>query len=316
MSGASGTAGKSGPAPVTPGAGGKAGSASRPFRKAGASGAEARAAPHPGRRAGSLGLAGRVFWEWVEARVDRWAFLGRTFILGIESVAFRAHRTRRRFIWSRILGEARLCLTNSAFFASVLGIMAGFLWTVIWFGVLKNIGGTDTLVKLAMTVQLSEVSPFLTAMVVTTAYTGPSATRLARIRLSGGLETLMLMGIPPAHILIWPRFLGQLIAFPCLLVFHCAFTVMGVGLGSRVFASYPLQDFMNVLVSGIEAYSFFRMAIQSVLMSCCLSFFAMHMPYNAHAVEGVEVPDLVRSGSLQGLFWASLAGIMVSVLYA
>ncbi|MDR1080502.1 MAG: ABC transporter permease [Deltaproteobacteria bacterium] len=258
---------------------------------------------------------GRCFWTWLGGRVERWAFLGRTFLLGAESV-IRSPRSRRRFIWSRIVDEAWLCLRNSVFFASVLGIMAGFLWAVVWYGALKNIGGSDNLVKLALTVQLNEVSPFLIAMVVTTAYTGPSATRLARIRISGGFETLMLMGIPPAHLLIWPRFLGQLFAFPLLLLFHCAFTVMGVGLGARVFASFPLQDFMTVLVSGIEGYSFFRMAVQSVLMSCALSFYALHMPYTSRRGQEVEVPDLVRSGNLEGLFWASLAGILVSVLYA
>jgi ABC-type transporter Mla maintaining outer membrane lipid asymmetry permease subunit MlaE len=194
--------------------------------------------------------------------------------------------------------------------------MAGYLWAVVWFGALNNLGGTDYLVRLTLTVQLNEVSPFLIAMVVTTAYTGPAATRIARIRLSGGFETLMAMGVPPAHLLIWPRFLGQLLAYPFLLVFHCAFTVMGVGLGARIFASYPLEDFMNVLVSGVKAYSFFRMAVQSVLMSCALSFFSLHCPYNASAGAEVEVPDLVRRGNLEGLFWASLAGILVSVLYA
>jgi ABC-type transporter Mla maintaining outer membrane lipid asymmetry permease subunit MlaE len=267
-----------------------------------------RAKPDPG-------AAGHAFWIWIEGRVERWAFLGRTFLLGAESV-IRSPRNRRRFVWSRILDEFLLCFRNSGLFASGLGVMAGFLWTVIWFGALKNIGGTDNLVKLALTVQLNEVSPFLTAMVVTTAYTGPSATRLARIRISGGFETLMLMGVPPAHLLIWPHFLGQLAAFPLTLLFHCAFTVIGVGVGARVFASYPLQDFMNVLVSGLEAYSFFRMAVQSVLMSCALSFFALHMPYTSQRGQEVEVPDLVRSGNLEGLFWASLAGILVSVLYA
>jgi phospholipid/cholesterol/gamma-HCH transport system permease protein len=248
-------------------------------------------------------------------RVDRLAFLGRTFLLGLESV-FSGSSGRRRLVWGRIRDEALLCFRNSLFFSAMLGLMAGFLWTIVWFGVLANIGGSDTLVRLALMVQLNEVSPFLIAMVVTTAYTGPSATRIARIRRSGGFETLRLMGIPPTHLLVWPRFLGQLIAFPALLLFHCAFTVMGVGLGARLFASYPLADFMSVLVSGVEAYSLFRMAVQSVLMSCVLSFFSLHNPYRAQEGQDVEIPDLVRRGTLEGLFWASLSGILVSVLYA
>jgi ABC-type transporter Mla maintaining outer membrane lipid asymmetry permease subunit MlaE len=181
---------------------------------------------------------------------------------------------------------------------------------------LDNIGGTKTLVEMALKIQLNEVSPFLVAVVLLASYTGASATRLARIKINGGFDTLRLMGVPPAHFLAWPRFLGPMAAFPFLILFHCAFTVLGVLLGTRFFTSYPVSDFMGHLVSSLRAYSLFRMAIQSVLMSCAMSFFAIRYPYRAPTGNEVEIPDLVRKGSIEGFFWASLSGVLVSVLYA
>jgi ABC-type transporter Mla maintaining outer membrane lipid asymmetry permease subunit MlaE len=212
------------------------------------------------------------------------------------------------------LEEAALCLRSALFLASFMGLAAGFMWATVWYGALDKMGGSDTLVAMAMRVELNEISPFLVAMVVMTAYASPSATRLARIRFAGGFDTLRLMGVPPAHLLVWPRFLGQLFAFPILLVFHCAFTVMGVG--CRAFASLPVNDFLNYVVSGTTVYNVFRMAVQSVLMSSALSFFSLHYPYRVPLGRGVEIPELVRRGSLEGFFWASLSGLLVSVLYA
>jgi ABC-type transporter Mla maintaining outer membrane lipid asymmetry permease subunit MlaE len=257
---------------------------------------------------------GRGFLAWAGRRVDRWGFLGRTFILGAQSLS--GPRNRRLLVWARCRDEALLCFRNALFLSSATGLMAGFMWAVVWFGALDNLGGTETLVRLALTVQLNEVSPFLVASVVLTSYTSPAAARIARVRVSGALDTLRLMGVPPAHLLIWPRFLGQLAAFPSLLVVHCAYTVMGVALGARILASYPLADFLDALVSGARAYSFFRMAVQSVLMSCALSFFALHYPYRGPAGPESEIPDLVRRGNLEAIFWACVSGILVSVLYA
>jgi phospholipid/cholesterol/gamma-HCH transport system permease protein len=268
------------------------------------------------RGAASLsGRAGRALLAAAAGHAERWGFLGRTFLLGLEGT-LAGHMNRRRLIWARITGEALQCFRASLFLASGLGLMAGFLWAIVWYGILSNIGGTETLVSLALRIQLNEVSPFLTAFVVTASYAGPSATRLARFRFSGCLDTLRLMGIPPSHLLAWPPFLGQLAAFPVLILFHCCFTVMGVWLGARAFASFPFTDFLGLLVSGVKAYSLFRMAVQSVLMSCALSFFSLQQPYRAPDGPGVEIPDLVRRGTIEGFFWASLSGILVSVLYA
>lgn len=263
----------------------------------------------------ATGRAGRFFWAQAAGRADRLAFLGRTFLLGLES-SLSGPLGRRRLVWSMLLEQAVLCFRNSALLASVMGLTAGFLWTVVWYGVLSNLGGTETLVSLALRIELAEVSPFLVAMVVTAAYTGPSASRLARIRTSGGFEILRLMGIPPAHLLAWPRFLGQLAAFPVLILFHCAFTIMGVCLGTRFFAAFPVSDFLALLVSGVKAYSLFRLTVQSILMSFVMSYCALHYPYRAVEGPGVEVPDRVWRGALKGLIWASLCGLLVSVLYA
>ena len=261
-----------------------------------------------------LGAIGRQALGFRARRSDQAAFLGRLFLSGIWGLG--GEISRRKLMRSLILEQVWEIFATSFLLVIVFGFMMGVLWTVIWFGVLANIGGAETLASLLIKVHLLEISPILATWAVTIAYGGPMTLELCQLKSSGDFDTLLSMGIPPEHILAWPRLLAMILTFPGLLLIMSLSTAAGAYWGIVRAIDLPLAEFTAALSMSVEGVYVLMLVAKTFLISVSLGFFQIYHAWRMP--EGGDLspaPSLVRRGMCEAFVVATLASVLVTVLY-
>jgi phospholipid/cholesterol/gamma-HCH transport system permease protein len=196
------------------------------------------------------------------------------------------------------------------------GLLLGFLWSLIWFKLLANLGGSSTLINLLTTIQIQVVSPFFLSLITIVTYMGPMTMDLALRKSSREFETLFLMGVPPAHALAWPRIAGPLISFPISLFFFNLATAAGAYLGAYVFVSHPLANFYLSLYQELKKLNVTLLLFQSFLMPLVMSFFSLFNAWESSDGDITGTPGIVRRAMIESFFFSNLTGVLLIVVYA
>jgi ABC-type transporter Mla maintaining outer membrane lipid asymmetry permease subunit MlaE len=258
-----------------------------------------------------FGLIGRAALGWRARRVEQAAFLGRLFLSGLWGLGGDA--ARRRLMRSLILSQVWEVFASCCPLLIIFGLLMGILWTVIWFGVLANIAGAEVLASLLITVHLLEISPILAALVTTIAYGGPMTLELCLMKSAGDLDTLLSMGVPPEHVLAWPRLLAVILAFPGLLLVMSLSTWIGAYWGIVRAIDLPLSEFASALYLSVDGFKILMLGVKCLLTSVCLGFFQICPAWRLEDFR--QTPRLVRRGMTEAFVFGTMAGALVTVLY-
>lgn len=260
------------------------------------------------------GRPGRFFIGLIARRLNQTAWMGRVLILAGSNL--RAPAGRRGLIRSLVRGQFARCLGMNTPPVAILGFLTGFLWAVIWFNLLMNIGGLDTFLSIIVTVQFQEISPFITCMVALAAYMGPMILEIILMRGTGQFDALITMGIPPAHFVAWPRILGPVLAFPPLLVVNNFCTAVGALLGIWLTVDLPLGDFFHEIYLRVGVFKLFKLLLQDCLMAFTMCFFCLYSAWRFDSRDLSKAPSALRTGLIEASVFSALAGILVTVFYA
>jgi phospholipid/cholesterol/gamma-HCH transport system permease protein len=217
---------------------------------------------------------------------------------------------------SLALDQVWVLFSSSCWLLAIFGFMMGVLWTIIWFGVLANIGGAETLASLLVKVHFLEISPILTTLAVTIAYGGPMTLELCQLRGAGDFDVLISMGMPPEHVLAWPRLLALILSFPGLMLIMSLSTTLGAYWGIVRAIDLPLAEFVSDLYLSMDGVKILMLLAKTLLISVALGFFqifnAWLMPEDGDYAKG---PALVRRGMCEAFVAGALASVLVTVLY-
>jgi phospholipid/cholesterol/gamma-HCH transport system permease protein len=257
--------------------------------------------------------SGRLTLYWLNRRLSQAAFAGRLFILGLSVTG--NHLSRRRLLRKLTLLQGFLIIRSTFLLLAFFGLMMGILWSTIWFGILSNIGGASTLISLLVTIHAQEIAPILTTMVYTLCYGGPMTLQVTLMKTSGQFLTLQLLGIPPEHILAWPRIIGTTLTFPLLLLIFIFFSLVGVYMGISQAINMSLFDFLSDLTLSVKVFKIFKLAIKCLLISLSLSFFCLYNAWQISDDHPGRAPWITRRAMAESFFFSTLAGVLVTVLY-
>jgi phospholipid/cholesterol/gamma-HCH transport system permease protein len=257
---------------------------------------------------------GRAFKNWVYRRQDQAALAGRFVLLAYRGLF--AHPSQKRLIRKLILFQVLEIFRRSTLLLAIFGLMMGWLWTVIWFGVLENVPGSTMLSGLLITVHLQEITPILTTMVLIMSYCGSMAMEVAFMKCAGDFKTLTLMGIAPERVLGQPRILAVILSFPGLMLIINVFSFMGAFWGITQAIDLPLVEYLADLFLALEPYKIVLLLVKVLLTSSVLAYYCV---YNAFQIEEgafKRMPGATRRAMTEAFFYGTLAGVLVTVFYA
>jgi phospholipid/cholesterol/gamma-HCH transport system permease protein len=257
---------------------------------------------------------GRGFKNWVFRRMDQGALSGRLALVGI--LGLMATPSQRKLIRRLILLQVLEIFRRSTLLLSIFGLMMGWLWTIIWFGVLENVPGSTMLSGLLISVHLQEITPILTTMVLIMSYCGPMAMEVSFMKCSGDFKTLTLMGIAPERALVQPRIAAIILAFPGLMLIINVASLLGAFWGITQAIDLPLVEYLSDLFLALEPYKIVLLLVKILFTSSMMGFFCL---YNACQIKlGAydRLAGVTRRSMTEAFFYGTLAGVLVTVFYA
>jgi ABC-type transporter Mla maintaining outer membrane lipid asymmetry permease subunit MlaE len=123
------------------------------------------------------------------------------------------------------------------------------------------------------------------------------------------------MGVPPEHVLAWPRLLGLILAFPGLLLFMNAATWLGAWWGVVRAIDLPLAEFASDLYLAVDGLGVLMLFVKSLLISVSLGFFQLYNAWVLPRDDFRRAPGVVRRAMCEAFVYGTMAGVMVTILY-
>ncbi|MDL2259917.1 ABC transporter permease [Deltaproteobacteria bacterium OttesenSCG-928-K17] len=258
-----------------------------------------------------VGWLGRLLmWGAGYRVVDQAGFAGRILILTLQGFSERQgllFRLTLTEIYKLVRGVMPLLL--------LVGFMLGFLWSLLWYGTLSNIGGLENISMFLVSIHTIQITPIMTTVIVILRYGAPTCWELAVMKSSRQFETMTLMGIPPEHFLAAPRIAGAVLAMPALLVIFSLASFAGAYYLAWRYNSQTVLDFVFALSNQTSGFHFATMAFKSVVISLSVSFFCIYNGFSM-PVDGLNRGAIIMRRAMgEAFFYSVLFSVLVSVFY-
>lgn len=257
-----------------------------------------------------FGWLGRLTLGQSRRFVDQAGFAGRVILL-----TWNGHVERRGLLFRLTLDEVYKLVRGTASLLLLVGFMLGFLWSLLWFGTLSNIGGIENISIFLVSIHTIQITPIMTTVIVILRYGAPTTWELAVMKSGRQFETLSLMGIPPEHFLAAPRILGALGAMPALLALFTLASFAGSYYLAWRYNGQTLLDFVFALSNQTSSFHFATMAFKSLAISLSVSFFCVYNGFKMRVGGISRGTVIIRRAMGEAFFYSILFSVLVSVFY-
>lgn len=259
---------------------------------------------------GLTGWLGRLFLSQGRRFIDQAGFAGR-----VASLTWQGHLERRGLLFRLTLEEVYKLARGSSLLLILVGFMLGFLWSMLWFGTLSNIGGIENISIFLVSIHTIQITPIMTTVIVILRYGAPTTWELAVMKSGRQFESLYLMGIPPEHYLASPRILGAVLCMPVLLALFTVSSFAGAYFLAWRYNSQTLLDFVFALSNQTGSYHFVVMAFKSMAISLSVSFFCVYNGFDMRVGSLSRGTVIIRRAMGESFFYSILFSVLVSVFY-
>jgi len=158
---------------------------------------------------------------------------------------------RRR--WRAVLEQALAIGVRALPMASVMSLCLGFVLALQSAAELRRFGGINFVVDLVAVTFTRELGALITAIAVSGRSASAISAEVGTMVVTEEMDALRVMGLNPAEFTLAPKYLGALIAMPCLTILS---TVCGI------FAGYVFMAFSV----DMDFRVYFRQAFEAILV--------------------------------------------------
>lgn len=260
---------------------------------------------------GSLtGRMGRLLQSQAARFEDQVSFGGRILVL-----AWLGLRRNGGLMFRLTLDEVFKLARGAVPLAILVGFMLGYLWSMLWYGALSNIGGLENIATFLVSIHTIQITPIMITVIAVLRYGAPMTWELAVMKSGRQFETLARMGIPPEHYLAVPRIAGSLLAVPALLAVFSLASFIGAYYLAWRHTGQPVLDFVFSLSNQTTGGHFAVMIFKSVAISLSVSFFCVYNGFKM-GTDGLQHGTaIIRRAMGESFFYSILLCVLISVLY-
>lgn len=180
---------------------------------------------------------------------------------------------------------------------------------------LKNYGADAFIVNLIGQAVLREFGPLITAIIGAGRSSSAITAQIGTMKINEEIDALRTMGFAPFDILVLPRIIGALIAFPLLMVWADIFGVFGGMVMTKAIFNTDYGDFLHRFKSAIDLTTFLvglsKAPVFALIIAAVGCFQGMNVSTNADSV-GIQTTKSV----VQAIFFIIIADAIFSVTYS
>jgi len=243
----------------------------------------------------------------------------RNNLLSLRSTLSLAARIIIRLFDRRTYNSAsRMVFINQFYFTSVQ-ILPLFLFVAVIFGsmvngmafqVIKNLGLTDYLGRLLMGFVVTEISPFITVLLIALRSSSAINAEIAVMKVNRELNTLETFNIDVIDYLFAPRVLTGVLSMVLLSsLFSMMVLAIGLFVSSAIFGT-SVDDYINILLQSASLPDLIIVLIKCATFGFFITLIPISRGLNASQEELTSIPVAV----LNGMVMVFLAIVVIEVL--
>ena len=213
------------------------------------------------------------------------ATLGRVFLFFVQLVGHApAALLRPRLVIHQTFNAGALSLVIIMTCALFVGMVLGLLG----YDLLSRVGSEEILGAGAALALCKQLGPVMTALL----FAGRAGTALASeiglMRATDQLSAMQMMAVDPVRRVVMPRFLGGIIAMPCLTAIFIAIAIYGVQLVGVEQVGIDSGSFWSQMRGAVELDDISEGMVKGTVFGIACSLIAVYEGYNSvPTAEGV-----------------------------
>jgi len=211
--------------------------------------------------------------------------LGRVFLFFLQLLAFTpAALMRMRLIVHQIFNAGALSLV----IIMTCGLFVGMVLGLLGYDLLSRVGSEEVLGAGAALALTKQLGPVMTALL----FAGRAGTALASeiglMRATDQLSAMQMMAVDPVRRVVLPRFLGGVVAMPCLTAIFISIGIFGVQLVGIQQVGIDSGSFWSQMRSAVELDDIREGMVKGCVFGVACSLIAVYEGYNSlPTAEGV-----------------------------
>lgn len=180
---------------------------------------------------------------------------------------------------------------------------------------LQNYGANSFIVNLIGQAIFREFGPLITAIIGAGRTSAALTAQLGTMKINQEIDALKTMGFSPFDILVIPRVIAALIAFPLLIVWADIFGVLGGMIMTKAFFGTQYGDFLNRFQDVVDLTTLFvglsKAPVFALIIAMVGCFQGLNVTLNADSV-GIQTTKSV----VQAIFLVIIADAIYSIIYS
>ena len=256
--------------------------------------------------------------------VSFWENIGHRFILMLstlaETLTFAGHVFLRMFRRKTYSSAMRQVLVNQIYFTSVqilpafllISTLFGSLFVGIVFQLLKELGLTEYIGHVLMGLIVTELSPFLTVLLITLRSSSAISAEMAVMKVNREMKTLEMFRIDIIDYLLAPRVINGLVSMVLLSSLFSIVLMFSGMLFSWLIFSLSMDAYTNILLNSTN----FSDILIALFKCAVFGFFVTLIPIRSGLSASNELTSIpiVVSGGMVNVFSAIMLIEVLSLL--
>ncbi|MBI5843953.1 MAG: ABC transporter permease [Deltaproteobacteria bacterium] len=211
--------------------------------------------------------------------------------------------------WGDVITSMRQVGVDAVPIVGLISFLLGFIIAFMSSAQLAPFGGNLFVASLVSLAMVRELSPIMTAIVVSGRSGSAFASEIGTMKINEEVNALAVMGFDPVLFLVIPKLLGSFVVVPILTLFSCLFGVFGGLVVGLLVLNLTYETYINQTIKYLEMnhiiWAVGKGAFFSVLISWigCLRGFQVR---GGAVAVGAAATSAVVSGIFLVIFWDSI----------
>lgn len=229
---------------------------------------------------------------------------------------FDAFGNWRRFQWPSILSNIDSTGIKALPILALLSFLIGVVLAYQMGLQLTTYGANSFIAYLSGMAVFREFAPLITAIIVAGRTSSAFTAQLGSMKINEEIDALLTMGLSPTELLVLPKLIGLLIAFPLLIFWSDIFSILGSMMMANNMLGIGFLDFLQRLRDSVGISQFKLGLYKAPVFAILIALVGCFQGFRVEAGTENNIGSQTTKSVVQSLFLIIIADAIYSVIYS
>lgn len=255
----------------------------------------------------------RVFGQWIVEKTH--TMLGVISFIGeIIEACFICMMRPRLISWRAVLAVFHNNCYSALPIVALLNLLIGIVMAFQMGLELSSFGMDYLIVNLAGMIMLREFAPLMTAIIAAGRTSTSFTAQVGAMVVNEEVDALRTMGISPANLLVVPKLLGIIIAFPLLTVWADIFALIGYMFVAKVVMGISFYSFLDRMQDINPTRDFLIGLLKTPIFAIMIAIVGCYQGFSVER-SSVSIGIKTTHSAVQSLFLIIIINSLFSIMF-